>query len=216
MSDPDKQARRKEQRRRLAKTVQLPMLSGKASALILVACFVLTAVLIPMALKLDRWIEYEIVLAVWWLLWAVMLTAILYKRKRVSHDYQWREPRKWFNIKDLTNWYGGMDPGPITLPADDVVGTACLVILVLLILAPALICLAWVVIEVALPAVAFVMYLVVRGMLARVANDWHGCQGNLLKAAFWGTLWATVYTLPLALVVWAVHGFKVWHAAHYL
>lgn len=108
MSDPNKQARRKEQRRRLTMTVKLPMLSGKASALVLVACLVLTAVLIPMALKLAPWIEYIIVLAVWWLLWAVMLTAILYQRKRVSHDYQWREPRKWFGIKDLTNWYGGI------------------------------------------------------------------------------------------------------------
>ena len=51
------------QRPSLAKRVRLPRLSGKASAAWLVVCFGLTAVLIPMVLRLPRWVEFEIVLA---------------------------------------------------------------------------------------------------------------------------------------------------------
>jgi hypothetical protein len=51
MPDPETQERRRVQRRRLARTARLPLLSGKVSALVLVACFALTAVLIPMALQ---------------------------------------------------------------------------------------------------------------------------------------------------------------------
>ena len=47
----------------LAKRVRLPRLSGKASAAWLFVCFGLTAALIPMVLRLPRWVEFEIVLA---------------------------------------------------------------------------------------------------------------------------------------------------------
>lgn len=201
--------------RPLARAVKLPLVSGKVSAVVLVVCFALTAVLIPMALRLERWLEYEIVLATWWLAWAVTLTVLLYRRHRVSHDYQWREPRKWFSWKEMGKWYQVLDIADIP-SGNDSLGAACLVVIVLIIAIPLLVLLAWVVIEVALPAVAFVMYFVVRGMLARVANDWHGCQGNALRSVLWGTLWATVYTLPLALVVWSIHRAYLWHAAHYL
>jgi hypothetical protein len=53
------------------------------------------------------------------------------------------------------------------------------------------------------------MYSLVRGMLAKVANDEHGCEGNLLKASAWGALWATVYIAPLAGLVWLVHALHV-------
>jgi hypothetical protein len=42
-------------------------------------------------------------------------------------------------------------------------------------------------------------------MLARVANDFHGCTGNLLRSLRWGAVWATLYTAPLALLVLAGH-----------
>ena len=50
-----------------------------------------------------------------------------------------------------------------------------------------------------------VVAVVLRGMLARVVNDRHHCEGNLFLASVWGAIWATVYTGPLALVVWGVH-----------
>lgn len=211
MSSPNPAGKRQP----LARAMKLPLVSGKVSALVLVVCFVLTAVLIPMALRLERWLEYEIVLATWWLVWAVTLTLLLHRRHRVSHDYQWREPRKWFSWKEMGKWFQALDI--VDVPSgNDSLGAACLVVLVIIIAIPLLVVLAWVVIEIALPAVAFVMYFVVRGMLARVANDWHGCQGNWPRSVLWGTIWATIYTLPLALVVWSIHKANEWHAAHYL
>jgi len=49
----------------VSKHVRLPRLSGKASAAWLVICFLLTAVLIPMALNLPQWIKFEMVLGAW-------------------------------------------------------------------------------------------------------------------------------------------------------
>ena len=44
----------------LTKRVRLPRLSGKVSAAWLVLCFALTALLIPMALRLPRWLIFPI------------------------------------------------------------------------------------------------------------------------------------------------------------
>jgi hypothetical protein len=67
----------------------------------------------------------------------------------------------------------------------------------------------WFVIELALPAVFFLLYWVVIRAIARVANDRHRCERNLGRSIAWGGLWAAVYTLPLGLVVWAVHWIAV-------
>src|SRR5438105_2956122 len=80
----------------VAKYVRLPRLSGKASAAWLVLFFVLTGVLIPMSLALPQWIEFEIVLVSWWLLWFGVLARFLFTGQRVTDDHQMREPRKWF------------------------------------------------------------------------------------------------------------------------
>ncbi len=63
---------------------------------------------------------------------------------------------------------------------------------------------AWLLVELLAPAVFFLAYLLVRGALARVANDDHGCERDLPRALGWGALWVTVYVAPLALVIWAV------------
>ena len=60
------------QRPSLAKRLRLPRLSGKASAAWLIVCFGLTALLIPMVLRLPRWVEFELVLALWWAVWLAM------------------------------------------------------------------------------------------------------------------------------------------------
>jgi hypothetical protein len=61
------------------------------------------------------------------------------------------------------------------------------------------------VVEVAVPLVAFLVYVLVRSMLARVLNDDQGCRGRLVSSVGRGLLWATVYTAPLAGVVWLIH-----------
>ncbi len=69
----------------------------------------------------------------------------------------------------------------------------------------AVIVLAWLLIEVVIPVLALLLYGLIRSMLAGVANDKHQCTGRFGVACLWGTLWATVYTTPLALLVFVIH-----------
>ena len=210
MADPQVSADISVQRPSLAKRVRLPRLSGKASAAWLVVCFGLTAVLIPMVLRLPRWVEFEIALALWWAIWLVVLTRLLYTGQRVAEDHQMREPRSWFpsdrpkqkeQKKDADGgWWDGFSWGLVVGDGEAMV-YGCLIVIGLIILAG----LVWFLIEVAIPLVLFLLYFVTRGMLARVVNDRHRCRGQLGRALAWGFVWATLYTAPVAAAVWFVH-----------
>jgi hypothetical protein len=65
--------------------------------------------------------------------------------------------------------------------------------------------LIWFLVEIAIPVLFFLLYLMVRGMLAHVINDRHRCRGSVGRALTWGLVWSTLYTVPLAGVVWFVH-----------
>src|SRR5262245_38623364 len=203
------------QRPSLAKRVRLPRLSGKASAAWLVVCFGLTAFLIPMVLRLPRWVAFEIVLGVWWAVWLAVLTRLLYTGQRVADDHQMQAPRSWLpsgqqkqeerkkdsNRRDPDRaWWDGFFWGSLWGDGEaEAIG--CLVIIGLVLLVG----LVWFLIEVAIPLVMFLLYFVTRGMLAQVVNDRHRCRGRLGRAFAWGLAWATVYTAPLAAAVWFVH-----------
>jgi hypothetical protein len=193
----------------LAAQMRLPRLSGKLSAAVLVGCFALSALLVvPLARRFPPWIDFEIVVALWWLIWVVALTVLLYRGHRVSDDHQMKQPQRWFGKSS------GSDEGwswfyfPDFSSGFDVSGEAgavCLVILLIIVAIPLLILLTWFLVEVAVPGIAFLMYFVVRGQLARVVNDRHHCNGHLLRAILWGSVWASVYTAPLAALIWFVH-----------
>ncbi|HEV3260589.1 MAG TPA: hypothetical protein VG013_27285 [Gemmataceae bacterium] len=187
---------------------RLRRLSGKVAAAWLVICLLLTAVLIPMALRLPPWIESEIVLGVWWVVWFVVLTTFLYSGLRVTDDHALQQPRNWFSSWFSSNqrksekqteprgsWWDGFFWGWFL--GDELV--------YLIIAAVVLVGGIWLLFEVAIPVILFLLYFVARGMLAGVANDRHHCRGNLGRAVVWGFVWATVYTGPLAGAVWFVH-----------
>jgi hypothetical protein len=184
--------------------------------------FLTTAILIPAVLKLPIWIEFEIVLSVWWGIWLAVLTALLYRGRRVADDHQLPPPRSWLNwakkqppaaetgikksssAESSSSWAGW---GSWDLFGSGGGGDAegCLWILgAILALAVFLIAL-WFLIEVAIPLMLFLLYLVVRGMLSQVINDRHHCKGRLVRSLAWALVWATLYTVPLAGVVWYVH-----------
>jgi hypothetical protein len=48
-------------------------------------------------------------------------------------------------------------------------------------------------------------WLLVRG-LTRVGRDRHGCEGHIGKSLGWDVLWASLYTAPLAVIVWLARG----------
>lgn len=196
------------ERRRLARRLALPAVSGKASVAVLVVCFALTAVLIPTALKLPRWVEFELVLAAWWLVWAGSLSLLLYRGARLADDFAQpgSQPSSrpsgpaWFALGDL-GWGA-------SLGGDSLVGAILGIVLeIVLAIAISIVVMffVWLVMEFAIPVLAFGLYFVVRGMLAHVVNDRHRCRGRLVRAVAWGATWATAYTAPLAALVWTVH-----------
>ncbi|OAI48733.1 hypothetical protein AYO44_18695 [Planctomycetaceae bacterium SCGC AG-212-F19] len=198
---------------------RLPMVSGKTSALALMLCFVMTAIIVvPLAWKMPAWIEAEIVLVTWWGVWVVALALLLHRGWHISDDHEWSAPRNWFSWGNKSS--SGQSSGStgdgclsaLDIPTFDIglgsaegCGEACAVMILAVVAVVVLFFAAWFVIEVAIPAGALVAYLLIRGMLARVANDKHGCENSWPRAATWGAFWATVYIIPQALVVWLIH-----------
>jgi hypothetical protein len=187
--------------RRLARAVA-PPLSGRATVLVVALALALPAIALPFSLGLPRWIEAELVLAAWWLIWVATLSTLLFKGFRLSHDFV-LAPRRW-----------RFDPSPsgdgsaAAAGCGDVsacLGEAISGVLILLLLTALAFVVAWLLVELVAPLVFLLTYTLIRGAIARVANDEHGCEGNLGSALGWGTLWATVYVAPLALAVWGLH-----------
>jgi hypothetical protein len=186
----------------LHRGLRLPVVSGKVTALLLVACLAVTAVLIPFALRLPRWIELESVLAAWWVVWAAVLGMLLYRGWRVSDDASIavRPP----SLDELVF-------RAATSPAGDLANAAAgeaprLLVALAALVAAVLFTFGFVLlVELLIPAVALGLYLLVLGMLARVVKDRRRCTRSVLRSTAWGAIWATAYTAPLALVVLAVH-----------
>jgi hypothetical protein len=185
-----------------AHRLRLPRLSGKASALWLGICFGLTAVLIPMVFRLPRWINFEFVLAGWWSLWLFALTWLLFTGRLVTDDHQLGKPGRWFQF-NFSELLPSFDLFDILTSGhklgDEMIGCALGVLLI------ALVAVVWVLIELAIPVILFLLYFITRGMVAQVVNDRHHCKGRLGRSLSRGFLWATVYTAPLAAAVWYVH-----------
>lgn len=210
----EQQPTRLQERRRLR-------LSGKAASFGLIMAFLITAILIPRVLRLPAWIDYEIVLCVWWGIWLAVLTTLLYHGKRVADDHQLPPPRNWLN------WSGKQDPASKSHskkkpaapqqnssssgwsdwnwfgPTVDAEG--CLWVVGAIVAFVVLVFALWFLIEVAVPLLLFLLYLVPRGMLSHVINDRHHCKGRLGRSLGWALIWATLYTAPLAGTVWWVH-----------
>ena len=210
---PTSETRPSEEPRRQGSLLRLPRLSGKATAACLVAFFLATALLIPGVVRLPLWVDVEIVLGVWWLTWLILLTALLYRGQRVTDDHQLARPRSWLNAflpepkrdpldirkRDRLGWWEWIGYiGPVD-------GEGCLIVLAILLMLIVAFFALWFVVEIAIPVMVFLLYMIARGMLAAVVNDRHRCRGRLGHALVWGFVWATVYTVPLAGAVWFVH-----------
>jgi hypothetical protein len=162
--------------------------------------------IIPLARHFPPWIDFEIVLGGWWLVWVVALTTLLYRGSRVSDDHVLKGPRDWLapfrrqgsSTKEPRDWWFW----PIWFLPD---GEACLIVLGIILALVIALAGIWFLIEIAIPALAFFAYFLVRGMLAQVTNDKHGCQGSPIRATLWGAFWATIYTFPFGVLVWLVH-----------
>jgi hypothetical protein len=195
-----------------------PRISGSATALVLMACFGASAVLMPATVRLPRWVEAELVLGVWWAIVSVVTTTLLYRGFRLRDDFvyfaPWNRPSAPGEAKSgiggspkaiRTSKDGRSWPNPFEgLQAlNDAEG--CLVLLAIVIFAGLALGAAWVLVELALPVAFFFMYALFMRAIGRVANDKHDCQGALSRSVLWGTFWATVYVVPIALITWLLH-----------
>lgn len=199
MEQPQPPPAREPLSRRVARRVRLPRLSGKVTAGWLAVCFLLPLALIPLVLRLPPWIEFEIVLAIWWVIWLAVLARLLYTGHLVTDDHVSHQPRSWFPKGSGDGWGVGLDWG------SDLNGEGCAVVVGIVVAVVVLFVGAWFLIEIAIPILWLLLYFIVRGMLAAVVNDRHRCRGKVGKALAHAFLWATVYVAPLALIVWFIH-----------
>lgn len=174
--------------------------SGKWCAAILVLCLAMSAVLLPVAAHLPRWVEFELVLGAWWAVWAIAVAWFLYRGCDVADDMPGPPQPSAHGIDPPYVDLGGCGLDLAALGGEGC-GTVVLGIGAVLLVIAGL----WLAVEFLIPGLAFLLYLLVRGMVARAVNDRRDCGGSILRAAAWGIAWATLYTAPLALTVLAVH-----------
>jgi len=190
-----------------------PKVSGSLTALVVTLSLVASAVLLPVAMHLPRWIETEVVLGVWWAVVATMLAVMLHRGFRLRDDYiyflPWNRPTGGEEAKEpgksgskSSNWGCGSIDG---CSVGDIDGEGAAIVLAV---GAALLLgfgAAWVLVEIALPLVFFLMYGLMMRAIRRASRDTKGCEGDLAKSIGWGALWATIYLCPLALVTWLLH-----------
>lgn len=186
--------------RRVVQAVS-PRVSARTTGLVVLAAFVLAALLVPSALRQPRWVEVELVLLAWWVIVGTTLTTLLYRGYRMKDDYAHFVP---WRASSGGVGGGGLPDLPDLSGCGDA-GEGCAGVLVALALLALALGVAWLVVELVLPVAFLLAYGLFLGAIARVANDRHGCEGALGKALAWGLGWASLYVAPLALLVWLVH-----------
>lgn len=195
-------------------TEAAPKLSGTATALVVALSLGLTAGLLPVALKLPRWIEVEAVLGGWWALFGLALAGLLHRGFRLADDWiyfaPWDRPKAEDGKKPSTS--GGTSTlGRVTDGCSGLEGCSgadgegCIGALVVGLAVVVALGAAWVLVEIAIPVVFLLVYALIMRAIARVARDRHDCKGRLGRSLAWGALWSAIYVAPLALATWGVH-----------
>lgn len=196
---------------------RLPGVSGVWSGIALLVLLVAVAVILPLALHRSAWVEAEIVVGAWFVIWTAVLTWLGYTGRSVEQDWApFRSPRRLFGrgagVTDA-NAVPFVDLGSLSIPDVDVGGDGgglgCLGAIVAGFLAivalAALVALLYFTIGYVIPLVAIGLYTLVRAMLNHVAARGHVTRGDLALSLARGTIWAAVYTAPLAIAIWLLH-----------
>jgi hypothetical protein len=182
------------------------VLSATRVVALLVLGLAAVAVLVPLPLHRPAWIETEVVLLVWWALWAVVLSWMLYLGIGLHDDLAVPTGT---NADEGDHWWhhlGGLDLGHFG-PGDWLgfeEGGAALAIVVLLLLG-VFILIGVVLMEVVLPLLVPLGYAVLFWMLRRVLHHHPVCRRSIARSIGTGVWWASVYSAPLALAVVVVH-----------
>jgi len=196
-------------RARRALAALSPSISGRSTALAVLAAAAFCSVCFPALLRLPRWLELEIVLGACWALGTLGLFVLLYRGFRIADDHFFLAadvPDTGRVFKGLTN----ADPGCDGCGAN--CGDGCGDVFALLgvalvagLLALASLFVAWLLVELAIPLVFLVFYWALLLALRRAARDRHDCPGQLLTSLRWAITWSSLYFAPIAALVWLVH-----------
>jgi hypothetical protein len=201
---------------------RLPGVSGRWSAILLLVLFVAAAIILPLALHRSAWVEAEIVVAAWFVIWTAVLTWLGYSGRAVDEDWGgFQRPRRLFGREggssvgrslptdalpyvdlsgiDLPDFDGGGDGG----------GLGCLGVIlasaVVIAAVAAIVVLLYFTIGYVIPLVALALYTIVRAMLNHVAARGHVTRGDLALSFARGAIWAALYTAPLAVAILLLH-----------
>jgi hypothetical protein len=194
-------------------TRRLPPVSGRLTAFALLMSFGLCALAVPFAMHLPRWVEAEIVFAAGWAIWTALLAAILYRGDNVADDHRFA-PSLWMTKKGTpgapgapralpsrpsgVSWFEGID-----IAGSD--GEGCVLAIGAVILAGAAILTAWLLVELVIPALFSLAYLLLIRALKVATSDATGCAGDLSRSIRRGSLYASVFMGPLFVLAWIVH-----------
>ncbi len=194
---------------------RLPGVSGVWSAVALLVLLVAAAVVLPLALHRSAWVEAEIVVGAWFVIWTAALTWLGYTGRTVEQDWEPFRPRRLFGrgggIDSHSVPY--FDASGLTVPdldmGGDGGGLGCLGAIVAGFLAvavlAALLALFYFTIGYVIPLVAIGLYTLVRAMLNHVAARGHVPRGDLATSLARGATWAGAYTAPIAVAIWLLH-----------
>jgi len=189
--------------RMVARAFAPPILtSAKRTVIVLGLCLLFTGVAVPFVLHQAPWVEMEAVLGASWLALTITLAMLLYRGHQLHDDHKMGETKGW----NLPNVADGISSLPVGGDAEGCLGAIVGIIVAIMVAIVAFI-VAWFLIELLLPALAYLAYVLLAGAINNVTSDRHGCQGKLGRSIGYGTLWSTVYLAPIATTVWAVHAY---------
>lgn len=197
-------------RERIAVSVKqvLSPISATWTVVAILACSVLTATSLPLLCAMPRWIEIEIVLGTWWMVWAVVLGVLAHRGQPLDRDFALGSEPKPANLARARVAAPVAEPKKSRWSWLDVLGCASDGEgLVLFVVGAAIIGLAIVastiVVDFAAPLLFLVAFTGVQIALRRSLAAKH--RGQKLRSAAHGVAWATCYVAPLAAVVGLVH-----------
>jgi hypothetical protein len=190
----------------------VPPVSGELSTLVVLLALALPVAIAPGLLQVPAWLAIDATLAIWWGVFVLVFAVLLYRGSRLAEDGPSLSDDRPATGDGAGSTRSGCDSGAWGdgcsgcsldgLGAGAGEGCGGIVgALALMVALAALVLLSWVLAEFVLPLVFTAAYWVVSRGLRRVANDTHDCQGDLGRSLAWALGWATLYTLPLALVV---------------
>jgi len=166
--------------------------------MVLLAACLITAVLLPIELDLPHWVEAEAVLAAWWVVWVLILADVLFRGRRLGQLRQRlsTDDGEGDVIDDAlsfasADWASAAEGGVVGLIAG-----LLLALLLTFALGPLI---------AIIPALIGGVYFLIVRLIAQAVRARRRTRRHPLRSLAVAVQWATIYTAPLAVAVWAFH-----------